>query len=64
MSNKEFPKYIYTDRLCINCIYYESKDWNPNWGERWCHHPDIIRTGLINTSYGCEKYKKKERKKK
>jgi hypothetical protein len=56
MDNKEKPKYIRDDVKCKDCLYYESSIWKPWWGERYCHHPEIIRTGLTDVTPGCEQW--------
>lgn len=61
MDNKERPKFIDDKVKCKNCEYYESPDWKPWWGERYCHHPSIFRIGLTNMTPGCECYKENVR---
>lgn len=63
MNNKEQPKKIRKDVKCIDCKYYEGENWKPWWGERYCHHSKIIRTGLTNETPGCEKWSKEMREK-
>jgi len=58
VENKEKPKRIKKSVKCVDCQYYEGPEWKPWWGERYCHHPKIFRTGLTETTFGCEEWKK------
>jgi hypothetical protein len=56
-DDKELPKeHRIGEVLCSACKWYEGPNWKPNWGERYCHHPKIFRTGLVNTTWGCERW--------
>lgn len=61
MDNKERPKFINDEVKCKDCKYYEGPIWKPWWSERYCHHPDIFRTGLTNVTPGCEHWEKDTR---
>lgn len=63
MDGKEKPKTIREDVKCIDCKYYEGENWKPWWGERYCHHPKIFRTGLTDVTPGCEGYEKNTKEK-
>lgn len=63
MDGKEKPKTIRKDVKCIDCKYYEGENWKPWWGIRYCHHPKIFRTGLIDTTFGCEGWEKNMKEK-
>lgn len=63
MDDKEKPKTVREDVKCIDCKYYEGENWKPWWSERYCHHPKIFRTGLINTTFGCEGWEKNMKEK-
>lgn len=63
MDNKEKPKTVREDVKCIDCKYYEGENWKPWWSIRYCHHPKIFRTGLINTTFGCEGWEKNMKEK-
>ena len=58
MEEKELPKSIKEDIRCKDCVYYERPGWKPWWSERYCHHPKVFRTGLIDTTFGCERWEK------
>ena len=60
---KKKPKTIREDVKCIDCKYYEGENWKPWWSERYCHHPKIFRTGLIDTTRHYQRFRKEIRNK-